>query len=144
MSSTLKIKLLRESSQLPFQKSDEDAGYDLYYCGTEGIFIDAGQGALIPTGISTSFDKEYVLEIKNRSSVASKKSLIVGAHIVDSGYRGEIFVNLHNVSNKSQIVKPGERVAQFLFYKIEHPILLVLQDLEESSRGVGGFGSTGQ
>ena len=140
----LKIKQLRGFP--PFQKNTSDAGYDLFFNpveGTPNLYIESGQSVLVPTGISTSFPENYVLEIKNRSGIASKMSLIVGAHIVDSGYRGEIFVNLHNVGSKSQVLEPFTRIAQFLVYEIQKPTIEFVEDLEDSDRGNGGFGSTG-
>lgn len=106
------------------------------------IEIDPQQSVLIPMGIKTEFDKNYALVFFNRSSIASKKHLFRGACIVDSGYRGEIFVNLTNVSNETQYLFAGEKLIQAMLL----PVPKV--DIEEgkvdidTDRGNGGFGST--
>jgi dUTP pyrophosphatase len=142
----LKIKKLRESVKVPHQTHDSDAGYDLFFCPADSkpVFIDSGESMLLSTGLSFEFDKDYVVEIKNRSSVASKKKLIVGACVVDSGYRGEVFVNLINVGHASQMINPDDKIAQFVIYKVEKAEFVLQDELNDSSRGVGGFGSTGK
>lgn len=159
----LKITKIREKAKLPYKKHIGDAGYDLCWCPKdaseyqnlwykgnehkEAKIIKPGESVLLGTGLKFIFPQEYVLEIKNRSGIASKKGLIVGAHIVDSTYRGEVFVNLHNISGENQIIEPGERIAQFIIYRIENCIFEEISEDKynenETSRGDGGFGSTG-
>jgi dUTP pyrophosphatase len=87
-----------------------------------------------------------MLEIKNKSGIASKRGLLVGACVVDRGYTGEIFVNLHNVTHRNQTIHSGEKIAQAVFVKIETNIKLVESDNiydADTSRGEGALGSTG-
>ena len=87
-----------------------------------------------------------MLEIKNKSGIASKRGLIVGACVVDRGYTGEIFVNLHNPSDRTQTLHAGDKIAQAVFVKIETSVRLVESDSiydDETSRGEGALGSTG-
>jgi dUTP pyrophosphatase len=141
----LNVLKLRENVVLPTRAHDTDAGTDIYYNPEteDSIFLEPGQSHLFQTGISVEFDPQYVLEIKNRSSVASKLNLVVGACVVDAGYRGEIFVNLINVGSKSQIITPRQKIAQFVIYRVESPQLNIVDNLSNSSRGGGGFGSSG-
>ena len=87
-----------------------------------------------------------MLEIKNKSGIASKRGLVVGACVVDRGYTGEIFVNLHNPSDRTQTLHAGDKIAQAVFVKIETNVKLVESDTiydDETSRGEGALGSTG-
>ena len=129
---------------------------DVYYCpdpkeGIERLTHPPLGKALLPTGIKVALPHGYVLEIKNRGGMASKKGLIVGAHVVDAGYEGEIFIDLHNVCQQPQEIKPGDKIAQFVVYPVIH-VRLVNRDPKElftdqepivmSNRKDGGFGST--
>ena len=87
-----------------------------------------------------------MLEIKNKSGIASKRGLIVGACVVDRGYTGEIFVNLHNVTHRNQTLHEGDKIAQAVFVKVETNVRLVEADHiydEDTTRGDGALGSTG-
>jgi dUTP pyrophosphatase len=88
-----------------------------------------------------------MLEIKNKSGVASKTQLITGACVVDSGYDGEVFVNLHNVGERARVVQPGQKIAQGVFVKVEQPMLIEISDDNiyggKTLRGDGALGSTG-
>lgn len=161
------IAKLRENAKTPYKKHINDAGYDLSWAPSENtyrekilhidgksytnaILLRPFQSMRFETGLKVNFPHDYVLNIKERSGVASKKDLLVGACVVDSTYTGEIFVDLHNVSEKTQVIEEGERIAQFLVYKIENCMfeeISVEQYDEElevlSERGSGGFGSTG-
>ena len=90
---------------------------------------------------------EYMLEIKNKSGIAFKRQLLVGACVVDPGYNGEIYVNLHNVGQKTQVIEPGTKVAQAVLTPIVHCGVEEVQTDAflnlNSKRGTGGFGSTG-
>ena len=88
-----------------------------------------------------------MLEIKNKSGIASKRGLVVGACVVDEGYTGEIFVNLHNIGKDVEFIEPGQKDAQGVFVRIEKPGLREIQDDniygKETTRGDGALGSTG-
>ena len=89
----------------------------------------------------------YMLEIKNKSGIASKRQLITGACVVDPGYDGEIYVNLHNIGSATQTIRPGDKIAQAVLIPIIHCKVEEVFDGEilniDSTRGTGGFGSTG-
>lgn len=162
------IAKLRENAKTPYKKHVNDAGYDLAWAPSEPLYLTKilhidgktyhnattilpHQSKRFETGLKVNFPHDFVLNIKERSGVASKKDLLVGACVVDSTYTGEIFVDLHNVSDKVQVIEEGERIAQFLVYKIENCMfeeISVEQYDEElevlSERGAGGFGSSGQ
>jgi len=141
----------------PTRGNPSDAGMDVFYCpnpseGIEGITIPPLGKALLPTGLKVSLPHGYALEIKNRGSMASKVGLIVGAHLVDAGYQGEIMIDLHNISQNPIDLKPGDKIAQFVVYPVVHVRMLevdprgLFEDQEEiviSNRKEGGFGSTG-
>lgn len=140
----------------PRRSNSSDAGMDLFYCpeNTEEVIMIPPLGkAKIPTGIKFAIPHGFALEIKNRSSVAANKGLVVGACIVDPGYSGEVVIDLHNISQMPQEIHPGEKIAQFVVYPVVHVRLIntdesELYDDEEpiamSRRGDGGFGSTNQ
>jgi len=151
---------VRESVKPPERANPSDAGLDLYFnpdpqgflpsSKLDSMVIEPGESALLSTGYRFGVPHGYMLEIKNRSGVAAKKSLIVGACVVDSGYDGEVFINLHNVGNTPQVVEPGTKIAQAVMVPVVHfravetgngdlygwyPITL-------SDRGDGALGST--
>ena len=100
-----KVFRMRDNAKLPSRAHDGDAGMDFYFCapdnGSGRIVIHPSETILFSTGVKAQIPKGYMLEIKNKSSVAAKKQLLVGACVVDSGYDGEIFVNLHNTGKQS-------------------------------------------
>ena len=142
---------MREGAKAPTRANPSDAGLDVYYCPKDpsisAASIKPGDNMVLPTGLSFGVPHGYMLQVCNRSSMGAKHSLVVGAHIVDSGYDGEIFVNLQNISLSSSKVLPGQKIAQAVLVPILMPSL---QEVEEDSvyesptqRGDGGFGSTG-
>jgi dUTP pyrophosphatase len=145
------IQKIRQDAKLPQRSNPSDAGADVFYCGDDPIIIYGGESKLLGTGIRIATPHGYVTEVKNRSGMAAKRSLIVGACIIDSGYEGELMINLHNVGNKSQEINPGDKIAQLLVYRVELPsfeelpndVPLYSKTQTDSSRGEGGFGSTG-
>ena len=145
----LKVFKVRESAKLPVRAHATDAGADIFYCPeeNESLFVYESESELIPTGLKIGVPPGYMLEIKNKSGVAFKRSLVVGACVVDSGYDGEVFVNLHNIGGARQTILPGEKVAQIVLVPI------IGAEFEETSkddlygastsRGSGALGSTG-
>jgi dUTP pyrophosphatase len=137
---------------LPTRANPSDAGLDLYYCpvDNDGVMLKPGQTALFGTGIRIEIPHGYYFEIKNRSGNAYKRQLLVGACVVDSGYSGEIFINLHNVGETNQRIEPGMKIAQGILLPAIH---LRLREVDEnelyndvitfSNRGEGALGSTG-
>jgi len=140
------VKVSKEA-KAPVRAHATDAGMDFFYCGDAQIRIDLGGSALIPTGIRMEVPSGYMLEMKNKSGIASRRSLHVGACVVDRGYTGEIFVNLHNVGLETQCIESGEKVAQGVFVRIADYVELLESDSlyadDLTSRGDGALGSTG-
>mgnify|MGYP003114115592 FL=1 len=147
----LKVFKIRPSAKLPTRAHDGDAGMDLYYCAPEGrinkIPIHPGETVLLSTGIKAQVPRDYMLEIKNKSSIAARKQLLVGACVVDSGYDGEIFVNLHNVGKQTHWFSHGDKMAQGVLIPVNLCKVVEVSDPSElnkdSTRGVGALGSTG-
>ena len=151
----LKVFRMREKAKLPLRAHLTDAGIDLFYCPdgekklydcTSAYHIPPKTSRVIPTGIKVEVPYGYMLEVKNKSGIASKRQLLVGACVVDCGYDGEVFVNLHNVGHATQVIKPGDKVAQAVLVPVSYcAIEEVFEDSlnQASARGSGGFGSTG-
>tara|TARA_Y100000296_G_scaffold85461_1_gene121463 strand:- start:3057 stop:3539 length:483 start_codon:yes stop_codon:yes gene_type:complete len=140
----------------PVRENPSDAGLDLRWTPTEvseTLFkIDPGQSVLVPTGCKFAIPHGYMLEIKNKSGVAHKKQLLVGACVVDSGYEGEVFVNLHNIGSETQHLEPGDKVAQAVVVPVVNarfvasgsPDIYEWYPITISDRGDGALGSTGK
>ena len=143
---------VRQGAHCPTRGHPSDAGLDVYYSPAKGdtnIVIRPGDGKVIPTGLRFGVPHGYMLEVKNRSSVAVKRSLIVGACVIDSGYDGEVFINLHNIGKCVQIVEPGDKIAQLVMIPVVHfrPLEASGDSLYDnpitiSDRGSGALGST--
>ena len=139
----------RRRARLPERAHKTDAGIDFFYCpeSTDMIQINAGASALLETGIKMEVPPGCMLQIMNKSGIASKKQLITGACVVDEGYTGEIFVNLQNVGSDTQYISPGQKIAQGVFVKIETPMLLEVSEDKiydsPTDRASGALGSTG-
>lgn len=136
----------------PTRGNPSDAGLDVYFSPTsrEPVSIAPGESVILPTGLKFGVPHGYMLDVKNRSSIAAKRSLIVGACVVDSGYDGEVFVNLHNIGNDTQVVEPHTKIAQvvmtpvvsFRALETSNPDLYGWYPITISQRGDGALGST--
>lgn len=141
----MKIKKLTDTAKLPTRGSLQAAGYDLYADINEPICIKAHETTMVHTGLSIAVPEGYFGGIFARSGLSTKKGLRPAncTGVVDSDYRGPVMVALHNDSEMDQVVEPGERIAQLVVM----PYLCVefeeVDELEETERGAGGFGSTG-
>ena len=145
MTQTVRVKKLRKNAILPTYGSAEAAGADLYACLDEEILIQPGESAFIPTGLSMEIPKGYAGLIYARSGLACKRGLAPAnkVGVVDSDYRGEFMVVLHNHGKESQTVAHGERIAQLVVTPVLTPSFEECEDLSETLRAGGGFGSTG-
>ncbi|WP_411734346.1 dUTP diphosphatase [Paeniglutamicibacter sp.] len=138
------LKMLDPELPVPSYAHEGDAGADL--CAREDVTLAPGQRALVPTGVSLAMPLGYVGLIHPRSGLATKHGLTVvnAPGTVDAGYRGELKVTLLNTDATTPIVlKRGDRIAQLVIQKVERAHFIQVQDLDDSSRGAGGFGSTG-
>ena len=134
-------KLLYDSAKPPTKGHMNDAGWDLY--AFETISIPAGATVLVSTGVAIAIPKEHVALIWDRSSMGVK-----GVHrhagVIDSGYRGEVKVCLHNTTKEPYHIDRGDRIAQMLIQEAPNFIQHVVHELDSTNRGDGGFGSTGK
>ena len=143
---TVPVIKLRQNAVLPTYGSAEAAGADLYACLDAPVTIDAGETLLIPTGLALEVPKGYAGLIYARSSLGTKRGLAPAnkVGVIDSDYRGEIGVVLHNHGKAAQTIQPGERIAQLLITPVLTPAFEEVAELTETQRGAGGFGSTGK
>jgi len=148
----LEYSKIRPDVEDPSRANPSDAGMDAYYSPANGsdVWIDPSFSERLQTGLKFGIPHGYMLQVMNRSSIAAKRDLVVGAHVVDSGYDGEVFVDLHNIGNMTQVISPGDKIAQVVLVPVipfrisevdeedlydEYPIAL-------SDRGNGALGST--
>ena len=143
---SIRVKRLREGAMLPTYGSAEAAGADLYACLEEELTILPGQTAFVPTGIALEVPRGCAGLIYARSGMACKRGLAPAnkVGVVDSDYRGEILVALHNHGDRPQRIGNGERIAQFLITPVLTPPYEVAEELSDTVRSGGGFGSTGK
>jgi dUTP pyrophosphatase len=136
----------------PMRANPSDAGLDIHYSPVdkaETMTINPNASALLSTGLRFGVPHGYMLEVKNRSSVAAKRQLLVGACVIDAGYDGEVFVNLHNVGSVPQELNPGDKIAQIVMTPVvnfkaycRHDGELYKYPISMSDRGTGSLGST--
>ncbi len=140
------IKKLKREAIIPTYGSEFAAGADLYACVEEDMILKPGDTRLIPTGIALEIPAGYAGLIYARSGLATKRGLAPAnkVGVVDSDYRGEVLVSLHNHSQEAQMVAPGERIAQLVVTPVLAVNFCEVEELEETRRAGGGFGSTGK
>lgn len=142
----IRVKFLRPGARLPAYGTAQAAGADLYACLLEPVTIAPGETAFIPTGIALEVPKGCAGLIYARSGMACKRGLAPAnkVGVVDSDYRGEIVVALHNHGAQAQTVSHGDRIAQFLITPVVTAAYEMAQELSDTARNAGGFGSTGR
>lgn len=142
----VEIKKLREGAKIPTYGTAYSAGADLYANIEEAIVINSNETKLIPTGISLKIPTGYVGLVYARSGLASKKGLAPAnkVGVIDSDYRGEIFVALHNHSEEIRTIEKDERIAQLVIAPYLKAEFVKTDILDDTERGNGGFGSTGK
>ena len=141
----IQIKKLFSDVLIPKYETLGSSGMDLAAYIKEDIVINPGDKALVPTGFSLSIPQGFEVQIRPRSGLAAKKSLTVlnTPGTIDSDYRGEVKVILINHSKVQFVVKNTERIAQMVICPVERVKLEEVQELSDTDRGIGGFGSTG-
>lgn len=142
----LYCKRLRPQAVLPVRATSGSAGMDLSACIEEPIKLAPGSRILIPTGIAAAIPQGAAGMIYARSSLGVKHGIALsnGVGVIDSDYRGEIHVGLCNFSSEPYTIHPGERIAQLVLHPVLLPEVLETQELDDTQRGTGGFGSTGR
>ena len=148
----IEYALVRTGATPPQRANPSDAGLDIFFNPDDGedVVITPGESMRLETGLRFGIPHGYMLQVMNRSSIAAKKNLIVGAHVVDSGYDGEVFIDMHNVGAEEQSITPGDKIAQVVLIPVVHfrAVHTKSGDLYDwypitmSNRGEGALGST--
>ncbi len=132
---------------LPQFATPGSAAMDLRACIDRPVTIQAGERTVVPTGLAMALPSaDYVALLFARSGLGIRKGVCLsnGVGVIDSDYRGEIGVGLVNLSQEAYTVQPGDRIAQLMVVPVERPTVSLAEDLDDTSRGSGGFGSTGR
>jgi len=148
----IEFEMIRDGT-LPSRSNPSDAGMDVYYNPieetTNTVVIGPGKNVMLPTAVKFGVPHGFMLQVMNRSSMAAKRGLVVGAHCIDSGYEGEVFIDLHNVGTEIQVLQPGDKIAQLVLVPIITFRLLrgdsdmySRYPISMSERGDGALGST--
>ena len=143
----MKVKVINESkNDLPKYETENSAGMDVRANIEENVTILTGERKLIKTGLKLEIPSGYECQVRPRSGLAYKKGVTVlnSPGTIDADYRGDVGVILINNGNEPFVVEPGDRIAQIVFAKYERAEFEASEELEETERGEGGFGSTGQ
>jgi len=142
----IRVKKLKPNAKLPTYGSLEAAGADLYACLDAPVTIAPGESVFIPTGLAMEIPKSCAGLIYARSGLACKRGLAPAnkVGVVDSDYRGEFMIVLHNHGAVSQTVEHGERIAQLVITPVHTPGFAEVEELSDTQRSGGGFGSTGK
>ena len=138
---------LGESIALPCYATDGSAGLDLRACIDTAETLEPGSTAMIPTGLSIYIeDPGYAALILPRSGLGHKHGIVLGnlVGLIDSDYQGELLISAWNRGQSSFTIEPGDRIAQLVIVPIAQPSFTVVQEFESTSRGTGGFGSSGR
>lgn len=137
----IKIKKLSPEAVIPSYANPGDAGMDFY--ANEMVKLGPGERRAISTGISLAIPPGYVGLIWDKSGISSKSGLKVMGGVVDSGYRGEIKIIMVNLSPEPCVIEKGKKLAQMLIQPVERRKIIEVEELDDTKRGSGGFGSTG-
>ena len=140
------VKRLNSKAQLPKYKTDGSSGMDLMAFIEKPIELKPGKSCLVPTGLSVAFSKEYEIQVRPRSGLAAKKNISVlnTPGTIDSDYRGELKIILFNHGSENFMINNNDRIAQMVLTPIIKMELEEKNELPETIRGEGGFGSTGK
>ena len=143
---------MRQGALAPMRANPSDAGLDVFYSPSDpnvaAVNIGPGENKMLPTGLSFGIPHGYMLQVCNRSSMGVKRSLVVGAHIIDSGYDGEVFIDLHNIGAETQFIERGAKIAQLVLVPVVHfrarhvTHELYDESITISNRGADALGST--
>lgn len=142
----INVQLLREGATIPVYGSPSAAGADLCACLDAAVEIAPGQTRMIPTGLAVEIPEGYAGLIYARSGLSCKRGLAPAnkVGVIDSDYRGELMVALHNHGSEMQCVAPGDRIAQLVLAACPQADFITVENLSATERGTGGFGSTGK
>lgn len=143
---SVRVKMLRAGAKLPAYGTEEAAGADLYAYLESAVSIAPGETVFIPTGIAMEVPKHCAGLVYARSGLACKRGLAPAnkVGVIDSDYRGEICVALHNHGKHFQTIEHGDRIAQLVITPVLQPVYDIAEELDDTQRSGGGFGSTGK
>lgn len=137
----IQVKKLHSDAKLPQFAHATDAGLDL--CTVENFTINPGEHRLVSTGVAMVFPDGYAALVWDKGGIANKRHLKTVGGVFDTDYRGEYLIGLYNFGTEPQSFAVGDKIAQLLIQKIEHPEIVVVDELDVTPRGDGAFGSTG-
>ena len=142
----IRVKRIKDDAIMPTYGSAEAAGADLYACLSAPVTIQPGESVFIPTGLAMELPRGYAGLIYARSGLACKRGLAPAnkVGVVDSDYRGEFMIVLHNHGETAQTIEHGERIAQLVITPVFTPGFTEVEELSDTKRSGGGFGSTGK
>ena len=142
----LKIKKLRECAQIPRNATAGSAGFDLCAATEHPMTIEPGETQGVPTGLAVQIEEGYAGFVFARSGLGIKHGIVPAncVGVIDSDYRGEVLVGLYNHSKTAFTVNPGDRIAQLVLMPVHTPAIELCEELGDTARGSGGFGSTGR
>lgn len=139
----LKFKLLSKEAKIPKYAHEDDVGFDLF--STEAVTLKPGQWHTFQIGVACEIPKGWYVSIRDKSGLAAKHGIHTMAGVIDGGYRGEWGVVLINHGNEAYIIEPGDKIAQgSVLLMPEQADIVKVEELSETSRGAGGWGSTGK
>ena len=141
---TLKLQKIREGATLPAYQTPGAAGFDL--CAAEDVVVPPRGTAIVPTGWAIEIPEGYEVQIRPRSGVALKRPILIpnSPGTIDSDYRGEVGVIVRNVGCFHERIAQGDRIAQAVLSQVPRAEIVEVEELSDTERGVGGFGSTGR
>lgn len=144
----VRFRILDQRATVPQRQTDQAAGLDLAAClpaDQPTLMLEPGQIAVVPTGMAIAIPDGYEGQVRPRSGLATKRGVTVpnAPGTIDADYRGELRVALINLSRESQAIEHGDRIAQLVIAPVAMCEVVVVDELDETVRGVGGFGSTG-
>lgn len=142
----LRMKKLREGAVLPQRQTEGAAGYDLCVCLEAPVTLQPGEGYPFPTGLAAEIPQGYAGMVFCRSGLGVKHGISLPncVGVIDSDYRGELVVPLRNFGDGTYTIHPGERIAQLVIMPVLLPEIVEVEELSQTQRGQGGFGSTGR
>lgn len=141
----VKVKKLNNKAILPAYQTDQAAAMDIQACIDEPMIVQSLERFMVPTGLAFEIPEGYEMQIRARSGLSIKHgiTMVNGVGTIDADYRGELSVLMINLSKEAFTIEPGMRVAQMLITKFEKISWQLTEELSETARGAGGFGSTG-
>jgi dUTP pyrophosphatase len=142
----IQFQKLRENAVIPSYQTEHSAGMDICAANTEPITLAPGERTLVPCGFAIAIPEGYEVQVRARSGLALKHGITLANSVgtIDADYRGEIGVILINLGSEPFVIAEGERIAQMIVAKYERVVFELVDILDETERGTGGFGSTGK